>query len=302
MSYSFQGTASWLTQYQSNRTVPQNPSIGPSPREDAVTPERILTTQVVLVDSVIHAGPRQYGWADTKAALITLLSWFYLSGPVTAGANAEWGDVQLNHGRIRQFAKTIIGGMCRSAGVYQEAGNNALGPLEVWLRQCLMTKRTTPSWKTNLDAELDAFVTLEDWVNMPVAGRIHYLWKDQPYQEDPAEPEEGRVVPEQEWLRSALESKVRSQGDFFGLPRIFKLTSHRASLCPRAPCSKTYKSPRMAASSSSPRTVQWASGPRQCDRGTQYIFFRAAVRILFFGSNHRGWCNPMRVIRNGSKP
>lgn len=210
MSYSFQGTASWLTQYQYNRAVPQNRSIGPSPREDAVIPERILTTQMVLVDSVTHVGPRQYGWADTKSALATLVSWFYLSGPVTAGVNAEWGEVQLNHGRIRQFAKTIIGGMCRRAGLYQEAADKDLDPLEVWLRQCLMTKRTTDWWKTNLDKELDAFVTLEDWLRMSVDRRIHYLWKDQPYQEDLAEPEEKRIVPEQGWLRSSLESKVRS--------------------------------------------------------------------------------------------
>lgn len=254
---------------------------------------------MVLVDSVTRVGPRQYGWADTKSALTTLISWFYLSGPVTAGANAEWGEVQLNHGRIRQFAKTIIGGMCRRAGLYQEADDNALGPLEVWLRQCLMTKRTTDWWKTNLDKELDAFVTLEDWLRMPVDRRIHYLWKDQPYQEDLAEPEEKRVVPEQGWLRSSLESKVRSQVNLFGLPRVFKLTVHRASLCPRAPYLKTYKSPQMAAPSSSPRTDQWASGQRQCGRGTRSTFFRAVVRTSFFEVNHRGWCNPMRIIRTG---
>lgn len=89
--------------------------------------------QVVAVDVVTDCGPRQFGWADTKSALTTLFSWLYLSGPFMTGATVNPAERHLNHERIRQFAKTMIGGRCRRSDSYQNAQNIALGPLEDWL-------------------------------------------------------------------------------------------------------------------------------------------------------------------------
>lgn len=91
--------------------------------------------QTVIVDAVTDCGPRQFGWTDTKSALNTLVSWLNLSMPLIAGDTAEEEEIQLDCGRIRQFAKTIIGGACQRNGSYQDADDSTLGPLEDWLRQ-----------------------------------------------------------------------------------------------------------------------------------------------------------------------
>lgn len=233
-SYSLRGTASWLTEYQSAQANPQKWGTGLSPCEDLKTPDRMLAMQMVFVDFVIHCGPRQFGWADTKSALTTLVSWLYLLDPVVAETMTDQGEMELNHTRIRHFAKTIVGGMCRRGGSYQEADDTALGPLEDWLRQCLVVPT---GWRGG----------------------------------EPSDPETGRdairgadpVVLRERWLRSLSEASVRFECSWMGRPRAIKLTQCRVSLFLPAPSSKIYKSPRMAASSFSHRTVQWALGPRQ---------------------------------------
>lgn len=206
MSYSFQGTASWLTEYQPERAQSQKWDIEHWPCINAVTPERILTMQMVVVDAVSGSGPRLFGWADTKSALATLVSWLYLSGPVIAsGATAEWEEVQLNHARIRQFAKTIVGGMCRRGGSYQKAEDFPLGPLEDWLRQCLMVEIGTLGRESSKsDTSEDTFVTLEAWIRTPARARFGSRWRGNAHEGDP-------VVPQQEWLERSLESKVRAE-------------------------------------------------------------------------------------------
>lgn len=161
--------------------------------------------QTVVVDSVTDCGPRQFGWADTESALTTLVSWLYLSGPVIAsGEPAEPEEVQLNHARIRQFAKTIVGGMCRRDGSYQKADDTHLGPLEDWLRQCLMVEIGTLGREPSESGTSgDAFITLEDWIRTPAGARFGSRWRGDTHEGDP-------VMPRQEWLRKSLESVVRA--------------------------------------------------------------------------------------------
>lgn len=105
-----------------------------------------LIMQTSMVGTVTDCGTRQFGWADTQSAISILASWLYLSNPFTAVGTAEEREKQLDHGRLRQFAKTIIGGACRRDGSYQEADENALGPLEDWLRRSLMLgQRRSPA-------------------------------------------------------------------------------------------------------------------------------------------------------------
>lgn len=159
MSYSLQGTASWLTAYQSERAESHEWGTGVSPCTSFMTPERILTMQMILVDRAAICFSRQFGWADTKSSLATLVSWLCLSNPVIASGMAQSRELRLDHGRIRQFAKTIVGGMCRRGGSYQEIDDETLGPLEDWLRQSLVAEEESS------DRGTDGFAcsTLGDW-------------------------------------------------------------------------------------------------------------------------------------------
>lgn len=208
-SYTLQQTASWLIEYQFEKGNPQTWGAGLSAWENARTPDRMLAMQMVLVDSVTDCGPRQFGWTDIKSALTTLVSWLYLSCPVIAsGEPAEPGEVQLNEARIRQFAKTIVGGMCRRGGVYQKADDTPLGPLEDWLRQCLMVSTGPLTWEyfeSYSTSSRGGFITLEDWIQMSARERLWSRWRGNDH-------EGGPVVPQQGWLRRSLESRVRAQG------------------------------------------------------------------------------------------
>lgn len=131
-----------------------------------VEPEPILPMQMVAVDTVIACGPRHFGWADTKSALTTLVSWLHLSNPVISGGTPGKREIQLDNERIRQFAKTIVGGMCRHDGSYQKTDDSALSRLEEWLRQSVMVSIRDYDWGTNADEH--ASVSREDWIKMPV--------------------------------------------------------------------------------------------------------------------------------------
>lgn len=139
-SYTLRGTASWLTesQFSSEQPKSQNWGTGLSLCTQFMIPQQFLTIQMVLVDRVAVCGPKQFGWTDIKSALSTLDSWLCLSGPTITSGTAEKGEVQLILGRIRQFAKTIIGGMCRRDGSYQNADDIDVHHLEDWLQQCLI--------------------------------------------------------------------------------------------------------------------------------------------------------------------
>lgn len=115
-------------------------STGAWPCTRLMTPERNLTMQMVLVDKAAICCSRQFGWTDTKPALAILQSWLYLSIPIKSSGTAPRGEPRLNPERLRQFAKTIIGGMCRFGGSYQEIDDETLGPLENWLRQSLVAE------------------------------------------------------------------------------------------------------------------------------------------------------------------
>ncbi|KAI7783746.1 hypothetical protein LA080_011455 [Diaporthe eres] len=159
---------------------------------------------MVLVDSVTDCGPRQFGWTDIKSALTTLVSWLYVSWPVIAsGEPAEPGEVQLNDARIRQFAKTIVGGMCRRGGAYQKADDTPLGPLEDWLRQCLMVSTGPLTWEyfeSYSTSSRGGFITLEDRIQISARERLWSRWRGNDH-------EGGLVVPQQGRLRRSLESR-----------------------------------------------------------------------------------------------
>ena len=171
-SYSLQGTASWLTEYQSELVKLDAFDLGLSRNQAMWTSGDFLRIQTVIVDAVTDLGGRQFGWADTKSALTTLLTWLYLSGCVTAVGTAGERGEQLDRGRLRQFAKTITGGACRRGGSYQESDDSALRPLEDWLRQSLMLRKTP----TNLDKYEYKFANLvvpeDEWLKRLPAIRV----------------------------------------------------------------------------------------------------------------------------------
>ncbi|KAG6361116.1 hypothetical protein INS49_009340 [Diaporthe citri] len=87
------------------------------------------------------------------------------------------GEVQMNRSQIRHFAKTIIGGMCRRNGSYQEAEEGALGPLEAWLSQSHTVGGGSLGWQLK---EKFPFVPLDDSIQS----------------------EAGAVAPPEQWLQS----------------------------------------------------------------------------------------------------
>lgn len=212
--YSLRGKAAWLTEYQSERADPQKWGTGLTPCHDLETPYRMLAIQMVIVDCVTFRGPRQFGWADTKSALTTLVSWLYLS--LIPDAKSTWEEVKRNHLRIRQFAKTIVGGMCRRDGSYQEIDDNALGPLEDWLRQCLVV----PTARVELElSDREVLMTIGAQIEAPRQA------------EDKLAPHrsgmvcrEADFVPSEASLRSSLEARVRFKGFWMIRTRVFKLT------------------------------------------------------------------------------
>lgn len=138
MSYTLRETASWMTEYQSEQADPQTWISGARPGMSDVTPERTFAMQTVAVDSVTACGPRQFGWADTRSAVATLDYWLCMVDTSIARAIAGECEMELDRRRIRQFANTILGGMCRRGGSYQKADDSAFCPLEDWLCQRLM--------------------------------------------------------------------------------------------------------------------------------------------------------------------
>lgn len=158
--------------------------------------------QTVAVDAVTFCGPRQFGWSDTGSALNTLISWLCHSNPFDVG-----GRVQLDCGRVRQFAKTIIGGMCRSSNSYEKANDGALGPLEDWLRQSFMVATEAFPWEyPDKDGDEHAFITLEDWrmIRMGRAGNSSSRgWMDYAHTDVPQYPED-----DSEWLQEVLLTRV----------------------------------------------------------------------------------------------
>lgn len=146
-SYSLRGTALWLTGYQCEREDRLPWSTGFSPCDYAMAPDNMLAMQMVVVDSVTVCGSRQFGWSDTKSALATLISWLDLSCSTSTNWShlsrhaipnpARLKKMNSKPGRMRQFAKTIIGGRCRRDGAYQETDETTLGTVEDWLRDLL---------------------------------------------------------------------------------------------------------------------------------------------------------------------
>lgn len=160
MSYSLLGTASWLAGYQSAPHMSHEWTTGVLPCTELMTPERVLTMQMVLVDKAAICCSRQFGWTDTKPALAILLSWLYLSNPFISSGTAQRRELRLNPERLRQFAKTIMGGMCRFGGSHQEIDDETLGPLENWLRQSLVAEERGSGRETDGHASS----ALDDWI------------------------------------------------------------------------------------------------------------------------------------------
>lgn len=221
VSYNFQGKAFWLTGYQSALADPQNLGLGVSLLPLAASPESVLFMQMVRVDSVTLCGSRLFGWTDTDSALMTLVCWLYLSG-ITKDK-----QVQLNDRRVKQFAKTVLGGMCRCGDSYQEPDEDTLGPLEDWLHQSLVdsSKSDLPDPDGNYD---DSFA--ENW--MPPASMFGNDFNDCPYQGGDT------GVRLEAWIRKSLVARVCPAGSWAWCPRMLQLTFGRDSTYLRALYSK----------------------------------------------------------------
>lgn len=151
----------------------------------------MLPMQMVRVDDVAVKGHRQFGWTNTESALTTLVSWLYLSGPVLISGTGAERQVWLKRDRIRQFARTILGGMCRHGDSYRKVDDSALSPLEEWLGQCLMDWPDHPNWSR--------FSPL-DWMQTPDGISLGYFWMDDG---------SGALNPPEYWIRRSLAAGVR---------------------------------------------------------------------------------------------
>jgi hypothetical protein len=160
----------------------------------------------ILKGIVTFCGPRQFGWSDIESALTTLIFWLYLSGAVITTGGEET-EMKLDHRRIRQFSKTILGGRCRE-GLYREADDVAIDLLHHWLKWCLLIKteefgdREIPLIsKATQSSVLRKYLAVAEFEDLesPSVGWSLKCWTI--------------AVPSEKWVRESLAMKV-SPGSF----------------------------------------------------------------------------------------
>lgn len=162
----------------------------------------MLPIQTVLVDVVSSRGPRHLGWVDVESGLTTLIFWLYFSGAVMKDMGTKESEVRLNHERIRQFAKTIIGGMHRRDGSYREADDAVLDTLEDWLQKCLTVDREGKSGWALPDPQKDryAMVGRLDWVLVREKNETTYVGHGGDYRQLWVQ----TALPSEKWVRRSL--------------------------------------------------------------------------------------------------
>ncbi|KAJ0109981.1 hypothetical protein J7T55_014783 [Diaporthe amygdali] len=141
----------------------------------------ILTTPLDCVDAV---GSRLLGWADTKSAMSTLASWLHLPDPnVVFRSDDDEEEIWLDPGRVRPFAKTIIGGISCLGVRSRNANEVDFAPLENWVRQSLAVEDFAVPPSPFFEAVQDA-----------TDGRVFFLTRDGSMGLGPASMQNGDTI------------------------------------------------------------------------------------------------------------
>lgn len=103
--------------------------------------EDALIIQGIMTDCVMFCGPRLLGWPDTESVVSVLFSWLSL---------LEERDALLrNSGQhrdsdtwkpLKDFAETLLGGLCSRDGYYHKTTEVDLSDLEDWIKLSLTAK------------------------------------------------------------------------------------------------------------------------------------------------------------------
>lgn len=96
------------------------------------TPKTVLALQTVRLERIEKVGARMFGWSDTEAAAETLIRWICL---ISIDNNPI---LRLDHGRLLDFAKTIMGGISPPCGSHQEIDESELRPFLHWLKRLVL--------------------------------------------------------------------------------------------------------------------------------------------------------------------
>lgn len=141
-SYILQGQATWLPDGYPGipRRFPPGPdnylAVRPPPELFFTSPDRILQIPTIRLEQAVRLSPGPFDWSNKHESLNNLAYCVQMAITVLSGLPQSASPLELPTlvlERLREFARTILGGCCQDGDAYRKLNADDLCPLTDWL-------------------------------------------------------------------------------------------------------------------------------------------------------------------------